>query len=116
MLYMMAHGGPLETATERRKQVMCDHEKTQSMTDKFAERIESNINDSFYAEGTSWEGKIKNLRTYAEILIRFILTKPDGSLTLGDKKTSAVANGSSVTAKAWKTIRTHGDASTRHTT
>ena len=36
----------------------------------YSSRIMNNINDSFYVENISWEGRIKSLRAYAEIIIR----------------------------------------------
>ena len=53
------------------------------VSEDFSERIANNINDTFYAQGVSWEGKIKNLRTYAEIIVRFILGDENCYLTLG---------------------------------
>lgn len=53
------------------------------VTEDFSERIANNINDTFYAQGVSWEGKIRNLRTYAEIILRFILGDENCYLTLG---------------------------------
>ena len=46
---------------ENLKKVLMDRNKVREL---YAERIKNNINDSFYAENVSWEGKIKTLRTY----------------------------------------------------
>ena len=51
----------------------------------FDERIKNNINDALYVEGLSWEGKLKVLRTYVEIILRFILCDEACCLTLGNK-------------------------------
>lgn len=52
--------------------------------------IKNSINDSFYAENVSWEGRIRTLRTYEEIIVRFILNKPEGPLLLGREKEELV--------------------------
>lgn len=51
----------------------------------FDERIKNNINDALYVEGLSWEGRLKVLRTYVEIILRFILCDEACCLTLGNK-------------------------------
>lgn len=45
----------------------------------------NNINDSFYVANISWEGRIKSLRTYAEIIVRFILNIPEEHLLISRK-------------------------------
>lgn len=57
-----------------------------NISEFYSARIKNSINDAFYAEGVSWEGKIRTLRTYAEIIVRFILNKPEEYLTLGKKE------------------------------
>lgn len=51
----------------------------------YSSRIMNNINDSFYVANISWEGRIKSLRTYAEIIVRFILNIPEEHLLISRK-------------------------------
>lgn len=77
----------------------------------YAERIRNNINDSFYADSVSWEGKIKTLRTYAEIIVRFILNKPEEFLLLGkkEKELKRISNNNEVLMNSYSTILKYGD-------
>lgn len=70
---------------ENLKQVLINENRVREL---YADRIKNNINDSFYADNVSWEGKIKTLRTYEEIIVRFILNKPGEFLSLGKKNSS----------------------------
>lgn len=80
----------------------------------YSKRIKNNINDSFYADGVSWEGKIKNLRTYAEIIVRFILNKPTEYLTLGKQKEKLKqkSNDNPLLMNSLKVICEYGDNNT----
>lgn len=86
--------------------------QSQVMND-FSDRIKNNINDAFYVEGISWEGKIKTLRTYTEIILRFILDDENCRLTLGDKVISkrieALPFASDFLANAIKKINSYGN-------
>lgn len=77
----------------------------------YTERIENSINDAFYAENVSWEGKIRTLRTYAEIIVRFILNKPEGSLLLGREKEELVkiSNNNQVLMDAFFKVKKYGN-------
>lgn len=57
-----------------------------SIGEIYSSRIMNNINDSFYVESISWEGRIKSLRTYAEIIIRYILDVPEEHLLISRKR------------------------------
>lgn len=56
-----------------------------SIGEIYSSRIKNNINDSFYVANISWEGRIKSLRTYAEIIVRFILNIPEEHLLISRK-------------------------------
>ena len=98
----------LNKELEKLKETLINENKVREL---YAERIKNNINDSFHAENVSWEGKIKTLRTYEEIIVRFILNKPEEFLLLGkiEKELKQRCNNNKILMNSFSTIQKYGD-------
>lgn len=85
-----------------------------NISELYSARIKNTINDAFYAEGVSWEGKIRTLRTYAEFIVRFILNKPKEHLMLGkkEKELKQISNNNELFMKSFSKILEYGNKNT----
>lgn len=88
-------------------------ENENNIRELYSLRIKNAINDSFYAENISWEGKIKTLRTYAEIIVRFILNKPKEYLILSrkEKELRQISDDNELLMNSFSTILEYGNES-----
>lgn len=88
-------------------------ENENNIRELYSLRIKNAINDSFYAENISWEGKIRTLRTYAEIIVRFILNKPKEYLILSrkEKELRQISDDNELLMNSFSTILEYGNES-----
>lgn len=89
-------------------------ENENNIRELYSARIKNSINDSFYAENISWESKIRTLRTYEEIIVRFILNKPKEHLILSrkEKELRQISDDNELLMNSFSTILEYGNCNT----